>query len=74
MSQTRKLATSEACGRVCSDRRAVRDRDGKKVVFIAFKGKAVEREVHILAQRSGGFLVRWTHWRRRCRDQQRRRS
>lgn len=36
---------------------AVRDHSGKKVVFIAFKGKVLEREVRITAQRSGGFLV-----------------
>ena len=36
---------------------AVRDHDGKKVVFIAFKDKALMREVHITAQRSGGVLV-----------------
>ena len=36
---------------------AVRDQDGKKVVFIAFNGKALLREVRIKAQRSGGVLV-----------------
>lgn len=36
---------------------AVRDRDGKKVVFLVFKGKVLQREVHITAQRSGGVLV-----------------
>jgi HlyD family secretion protein len=36
---------------------AMRDRDGKKIVFIAFDGKAVAREVHILSQRSDGALV-----------------
>ena len=36
---------------------AVRDHDGRKVVFIAFKDKALMREVHITAQRSGGVLV-----------------
>src|SRR5262249_61755353 len=36
---------------------AVKDRDGKKVVFLAFKGKALEREVRLRAQRSGGVLV-----------------
>jgi len=36
---------------------AVRDRDGKKVVFIAFNGKALRREVHVVSQRSGGLLV-----------------
>ncbi len=36
---------------------AVRDRDGKKVVLLAFNGKALQREVRIVAQRSGGVLV-----------------
>ena len=36
---------------------AVRDRDGKKTVFIAYNGKAVAREVHVLSQRSDGVLV-----------------
>ena len=36
---------------------AVRDQDGKKVVFIAFNGKALLREVRVKAQRSGGVLV-----------------
>ena len=36
---------------------AVHDRDGKKVVFLSFNGKAMMREVQILSQRSGGLLV-----------------
>src|SRR5579871_771769 len=36
---------------------AVRDLEGKKVVFIAFNGKALMREVQIISQRSGGVLV-----------------
>src|SRR5580692_8161306 len=36
---------------------ALRDHDGKKVVFLAFEGKARMREVHVLSQRSDGFLV-----------------
>lgn len=36
---------------------ALRDHDGKKVVFLAFDGKARMREVHILSQRTDGFLV-----------------
>ena len=36
---------------------AVRDHSGKKVVFIVFKDKALQREVRVTAQRSGGFLV-----------------
>jgi HlyD family secretion protein len=36
---------------------AVRDQDGRKVVFLSFNGKALMREVHVVSQRSGGFLV-----------------
>jgi HlyD family secretion protein len=36
---------------------AIRERDGKKIVLIAFNGKAVAREVHVVGQRSDGALV-----------------
>jgi len=36
---------------------AIRDRDGKKVVFVAFDGRAASREVHITSQRADGALV-----------------
>jgi HlyD family secretion protein len=36
---------------------AVHDHDGKKVVFLAFDGKARMREVQVLSQRADGFLV-----------------
>ncbi len=36
---------------------ALRDHEGKKVVFLAFEGKARMREVHVLSQRADGFLV-----------------
>lgn len=36
---------------------AIRDHAGKKVVFIVFKNKALQRDVRVLAQRSGGALV-----------------
>jgi HlyD family secretion protein len=36
---------------------AMRDANGKKIVFIAFDGKAVAREVQIVSQRSDGALV-----------------
>jgi HlyD family secretion protein len=36
---------------------AIRDRDGKKIVLIAFDGKAVAREIHVLGQRADGALV-----------------
>src|SRR5256884_8111480 len=35
----------------------LRNRDGKKVVFIAFNGKALMRQVRVISQRSGGLLV-----------------
>ena len=36
---------------------ALRDKDGKKFVLLAFKGKALRRDVHVQGQRSGGYLV-----------------
>ena len=36
---------------------AVHDGDGKKLVFVAFNGKAMSREVKVVSQRSGGVLV-----------------
>jgi HlyD family secretion protein len=36
---------------------AVKDRDGKKVVFIAFNDKAVMKPVNVISTRSGGFVV-----------------
>jgi HlyD family secretion protein len=36
---------------------AVRDHDGKKVVFLIYNGKALMREVQVISQRSGGLLV-----------------
>src|SRR5579862_6726461 len=36
---------------------AIRDRDGKKIVLIAYNGKAVSREIHISGQSSDGALV-----------------
>jgi HlyD family secretion protein len=35
----------------------IRDRDGKKIVLIAYDGKAVAREVHITSERADGALV-----------------
>ena len=35
----------------------IRDRDGKKVVLIAYDGKAVARQIRVLSQRSEGYLV-----------------
>jgi len=36
---------------------AMRDRDGRKIVFIAHNGKAVAREIHVVGQRADGALV-----------------
>jgi HlyD family secretion protein len=36
---------------------AVRDHDGKKVVFLVYNGKVLMREVQVIAQRSGGLLI-----------------
>jgi HlyD family secretion protein len=36
---------------------AMRDRDGKKVVYLAYNGKTVSREVHIVSERADGALV-----------------
>jgi HlyD family secretion protein len=36
---------------------AIHDRDGKKIVLIAYNGKAVAREIHVIGQRSDGALV-----------------
>jgi HlyD family secretion protein len=52
-----KQETASAPAGVFVPTTAVRDQSGKKIVFIAFKGKVLQREVHITAQRSGGVLV-----------------
>jgi len=36
---------------------AIRDSDGKKMVLLAFDGKAMAREIHILGERSDGAMV-----------------
>jgi hypothetical protein len=36
---------------------AVRDRSGKKIVLIAYNGRALARDVHVVSQRANGFLV-----------------
>jgi HlyD family secretion protein len=36
---------------------AIRDRDGKKIVLVAYSGKAVAREIHVTSQRADGALV-----------------
>ena len=53
-----KSAHSESSGGVFVPSAAVRDHDGKKVVLLAFNDKVLIREVQVISQRSGGFLVR----------------
>jgi len=36
---------------------AMRDRDGKKIVYIAHNGRVVARDVHVVSQRADGALV-----------------
>ena len=56
LSNEQKTSTQHVSGVVVPSN-AVRDRDGKKVVFIVFQGRALLRDVHIAGQRSGGYLV-----------------
>ncbi len=49
--------TAKGPGGVFVPSTAIRDKDGKKVVLIAFNGKAVEREIHVVSERSDGALV-----------------
>ena len=51
-----KTGASEPAG-VFVPATAIRDKDGKKVVFVAYNGHAVQREVHITGQRADGSLV-----------------
>ncbi len=51
-----KTASSQPQG-VFVPTAAIHERDGKKFVFVAFDGRAQQREVKILSQRNGGLLV-----------------
>ena len=51
-----KAASTQSSG-VLVPTAAVRDHDGKKIVFIAYDGKAAMREVRIRSTRSSGYLV-----------------
>jgi HlyD family secretion protein len=51
-----KVTTSQPQG-VFVPTAAIRGHDGKKVVFLAFQGKAMVRDVKILSQRNGDVLV-----------------
>lgn len=37
---------------------AVRDSNGKKIVLLAFNGRALQREIQVLSQRSDGFMIK----------------
>ncbi len=52
-----KTATTKEPAGIYVPGTAIRDRDGKKMVLIAYEGKAVAREVHVVGQRSDGALV-----------------
>jgi HlyD family secretion protein len=36
---------------------AMRDRDGKKIVYIAYNGRVVARDIHVVSPRADGALV-----------------
>jgi HlyD family secretion protein len=56
-SETPKTSTSTQASGVYVPSTAIRDVDGKKIVLIAYDGKAIARPVHITSQRSDGALV-----------------
>jgi HlyD family secretion protein len=56
-SDTQKGQDSQSAG-VFVPTAGVRDRDGRKVVLLAFNGKALQREVQVVSQRSDGFVVK----------------
>jgi hypothetical protein len=35
----------------------MRDRNGKKIVYLAYNGRVVARDVHVVSQRADGALV-----------------
>jgi HlyD family secretion protein len=57
LADAKKTTSSEPSG-VFVPTTAVRDQDGKKVVLIAFNGKALMRTVQVTSQRSGGLMVK----------------
>jgi len=57
LAEENKAVSSQPLG-ILVPTTAVRDQNGKKVVFLAFNGKALMREVQIISQRSGGLLVK----------------
>ena len=53
---SQKSSTSAAAG-VFVPSTAMRDRDGKKLVYVAYNGRVVAREIHVVSQRADGALV-----------------
>lgn len=53
-----KIATNSQNSGVFVPTSAVHDRNGAKVVYLAFNGKALERPVQVISQRSSGFMVK----------------
>jgi HlyD family secretion protein len=53
---TKKTVGTQSLG-VLVPASAVRSLGGKKMVLLAFNGKALQREVQVVSQRSGGFMV-----------------
>jgi HlyD family secretion protein len=52
-----KASNSRQSGGTLVPTAAVHDHNGKKIVFLAYNGKALMREVHISSTRSGGLMV-----------------
>jgi HlyD family secretion protein len=56
LANDQKAGSTQPSGAVVSSS-AVHDRNGKKIVLVAYNGRAVAREVHVLGQRGDGVLV-----------------
>lgn len=56
-SETQKSESSQTAG-VFLPTSAIRDSNGKKTVLLAFNGRALQREVRVVSQRSDGFVVK----------------
>jgi len=54
--ETKKETSSKPTGALIPTN-TIRDRDGKKVVFLALNGKALLREVQVTSTRSNGVIV-----------------
>jgi HlyD family secretion protein len=54
---TRKNENTQSTG-VFLPTSAIRDYDGKKIVLLAFNGRALQRAVQVVSQRSDGFVVK----------------